>query len=87
MRAPRRLWGLGDWGWPAILKMSAARLRTSTGSCGRSSDQPPRFWIPPNVIDEMSRAVPDSQVRAIVRDSRRPSIPILPRVLMTLRSS
>jgi hypothetical protein len=30
--------------WPAILKMSAARLRTSTGYCGRSSDQPPRFW-------------------------------------------
>jgi hypothetical protein len=30
--------------WPAILKMSASRLRTSTGHCGRSSDRPPRFW-------------------------------------------
>ena len=25
-------------------EMSAARLRTSTGYCGWSPDQPPRFW-------------------------------------------
>src|SRR5262249_7337309 len=49
----------------AILKMPAARLRTSTGYCGRSSDQPSRFWNA-LVMDQKQRPIGRSSMGKVM---------------------
>src|SRR5262249_24850700 len=49
----------------AILKMPAARLTTSTGYCGRSSDQPSRFWNA-LVMDQKQRPIGRSSMGKVM---------------------
>src|SRR5262249_60852301 len=49
----------------AILKMPAARLRTSTGYCGRSSDQPSRFWNA-LIMDQKQRPIGRSSMGKVM---------------------